>query len=108
LIPRRWRPRRIRSDHLEALVGELADRAVIEASRLARYTELCADLPARPGISKWIIEAHALGLKLGVATNDDNGVRHEAAGGEWTRREPADDAAGTVVADKCSRCPSPP
>jgi HAD superfamily hydrolase (TIGR01509 family) len=60
-------------DHLEALVGEPVDRAAIEASRLARYTELCADLPARPGIHEWIIEAHAMGLRLGVATNDDTG-----------------------------------
>lgn len=60
-------------DHLETLVGEPVDRAAIEASRLARYTELCADLPARPGIREWIIDAHAMGLKLGVATNDDTG-----------------------------------
>lgn len=58
-------------DHLEALVGEPVDRAAIEASRLAQYTALCADLPARPGIPEWIVEARALGLKLGVATNDD-------------------------------------
>jgi HAD superfamily hydrolase (TIGR01509 family) len=60
-------------DHLEALVGEPVDRAAIEASRLARYTELCADLPARPGIREWITEAHAMGLTQGVATNDDTG-----------------------------------
>jgi putative hydrolase of the HAD superfamily len=60
-------------DHLEALVGEPVDRAASEASRLARYTALCTDLPARPGIREWIVEAHATGIRLGVATNDDTG-----------------------------------
>lgn len=60
-------------DHLETLVGKPVDRAAIEVSRLARYTELCADLPARPGIREWITEAHSMGLRLGVATNDDTG-----------------------------------
>ncbi|WP_018351932.1 HAD family hydrolase [Longispora albida] len=66
--------RQIRMIHrLEALVGSPVDQEAILASRLARYTELCADLPARPGIREWITEAHRLGLRLGVATNDDTG-----------------------------------
>jgi putative hydrolase of the HAD superfamily len=58
-------------DHLRALAGRPIDEATIEARRLARYTALCANLPARPGIRQWIADAHAMGLTMGVATNDD-------------------------------------
>jgi hypothetical protein len=61
-------------------VAKPLDEEAISVSRLARYTELCAVLPARPGIREWIVEAHGLGLRLGVATNDDTGraTRHLA------------------------------
>lgn len=56
---------------LAALVGEPVNEQAILADRLTRYNELCAGLPARPGIQQWMSDAHAMGLKLGVATNDD-------------------------------------
>lgn len=66
--------RRVRMiDHLRAHAAQAVNETEINARRLARYTALCADLPARPGIREWIIEAHTLGIVQAVATNDDTG-----------------------------------
>lgn len=57
--------------HLAARAGRPIDQPTVAAHRLARYTDLCADLPARPGIREWITTAADQGLTLAVATNDD-------------------------------------
>jgi putative hydrolase of the HAD superfamily len=49
------------------------DRPLVEARRRARYEELCAALPARPGIAEWIKDAHAAGLTVAVISNDADG-----------------------------------
>lgn len=60
-------------DHLRAQVGQPINEATVNARRLARYPELCADLPARLGIREWITQAQATGFILRVATNDGTG-----------------------------------
>lgn len=66
--------RKVRMIHrLAAALGHDVDEEEILAHRAARHRHLCADLPARPGISQWMAQARQLGLRVGVATNDDTG-----------------------------------
>jgi HAD superfamily hydrolase (TIGR01509 family) len=60
-------------DHLIARAPGPADEDTVTARRLARYRELCAALPARPGIAEWLLRARELGLISHVATNDVDG-----------------------------------
>jgi beta-phosphoglucomutase-like phosphatase (HAD superfamily) len=57
-------------DHLIARAPGPVDEDEVTARRLARYRELCAALPATPGITEWLHRARELGLATHVATND--------------------------------------
>jgi HAD superfamily hydrolase (TIGR01509 family) len=66
--------RKVRMVHqLAALSPDPVNHTAVEARRLARYRELCADLPARPGVARWLRQARELGITCAVATNDDTG-----------------------------------
>ena len=49
------------------------DRLDAESRRLARYEQLCRDLPAQPGIAAWLGQAAGAGLRVAVVTNSDPG-----------------------------------
>lgn len=49
------------------------DREAVQARRLSRYQDLCAELPARPGVAAWMEQARRLGLRQAVVTNDISG-----------------------------------
>ena len=56
-------------DHLEAQLGRLIDREVIQQQRRQRYHELLGAKAVLPGVREYIAEAKSLGLHLGVASS---------------------------------------
>jgi HAD superfamily hydrolase (TIGR01509 family) len=55
--------------HLEAQLGRLIDREVIQQRRRQRYHELLGAKAVLPGVREYIAEAKRLGLYLGVASS---------------------------------------
>lgn len=55
--------------HLEAQLGKLIDREVIQHQRRQRYRELLGVQSVLPGVRDYITEAKRLGLYLGVASS---------------------------------------
>jgi HAD superfamily hydrolase (TIGR01509 family) len=55
--------------HLEAQLGELLDREMIQQQRRQRYHELLGAKSVLPGVQEYIAEAKRLGLRLGVASS---------------------------------------
>jgi HAD superfamily hydrolase (TIGR01509 family) len=55
--------------HLEAQLGRLIDREVIQQQRRQRYHELLGAKVVLPGVREYIAEAKCLGLQLGVASS---------------------------------------
>lgn len=90
-------------DHLMARALGPVDEAAVMARRLARYRELCAGLPARPGIVRWLQRARELGLACHVATNDIDG----RAAGHLARLGLAGLAGPVVSARSIARKPAP-
>ena len=60
-------------DRLEECVGHPLDRAAVDAHRRARQLVLVQSQPILPGVEARIAEAHALGLKLAVASSSSKG-----------------------------------
>jgi beta-phosphoglucomutase-like phosphatase (HAD superfamily) len=57
-------------DQLRTRAPGPLDEAAVSARRLGRYQQLCAELPARPGIESWLRCAASLSMPCAVATND--------------------------------------
>jgi HAD superfamily hydrolase (TIGR01509 family) len=55
--------------HLEAQLGRLIDREMIQQQRRRRYHELLGEKSVLPGVREYIAEAKRLGLYLGVASS---------------------------------------
>ena len=55
--------------HLQQLVGDALDKDATRAQARARHLSLIEAAAVRPGVEDRIAEAHALGLKLAVATS---------------------------------------
>jgi HAD superfamily hydrolase (TIGR01509 family) len=55
--------------HLQAQLGRLIDREVIQQQRRQRYDELVGAKVVLPGVREYIAEAKRLGLHLGVASS---------------------------------------
>lgn len=100
-----WSRRRLVriEDHLQYRSPRL-DMTAAGARRRARYADLCAALPARPGIAAWMAQARQDGLVSAVVTNNDSGaaahlarlgldqyISAVVAPGPGLRRKPAPD-----------------
>ena len=60
-------------DRLVERAGRGIDTQAVSRRRQARYYQLCADLPARPGVVAWLERAQVLGLQCALAANDGTG-----------------------------------
>ena len=60
-------------DRLEECVSHPLDRAAVDAHRRVRQLVLVKTQPILPGVEARIAEAHALGLKLAVASSSSRG-----------------------------------
>ncbi|MCL6444009.1 MAG: HAD family hydrolase [Alicyclobacillus sp.] len=56
-------------DHLEALVGKPVNRVEVRDRRLQKYQTLVAGADLRPGVRDYLKDAHAMGLKIGLASS---------------------------------------
>ena len=66
------------SDHLEACLGRLIDRALVLGEEQKREVELIRQRPVLPGVLDMIAAAKQHGIKLGVASSSDREwvIRH--------------------------------
>jgi putative hydrolase of the HAD superfamily len=104
--------RKIRMIDRLAAAAPGVDRDAVEARRRARWEELCAVLPARPGITAWFASAAAAGIRSAVVSNDADGrvpaalarlgldryVSDIVTAGEGIARKPAPDLYTAVLA----------
>ena len=61
---------------LQQLVGRTLDAEALKAQRRARHIQMIEALPILPGVVERIAEAHAMGLRLAVASSSSgNGSR---------------------------------
>jgi HAD superfamily hydrolase (TIGR01509 family) len=56
-------------DELDALLEEPADREAVTTARQARELELLALEPLRPGVERYIDDAHRLGLAIAIVSS---------------------------------------
>lgn len=62
---------------LETHTGRIVDRQRIREMRRARFRELVATQPIRPGVLSWLESAKSAGIRLTVASSSDAAWVHE-------------------------------
>ncbi len=60
-------------DHLESVLGEPYDRAVVAARRRERFLALTTEMGVMPGVSELLAEAHGDGVVCAIASSSESG-----------------------------------